>query len=100
MKTLFDPAQPRPQRIHPNTLAAFGTLDGATRDDEIRRALRRLGRPATDREILTACDRSDMNYVRPTITRLVQDGALREAGDTVCVVTGHRVRTVWFAGEA
>lgn len=49
---------------------------------------------ATDRQIVEGLGFRDMNACRPRVTELVQLGALREVGSTVCPVTGKTVRLV------
>lgn len=48
----------------------------------------------TDRQIKTGLEQADMNGVRPRINELIGRKALEVAGDTVCPVTGKKVRLV------
>lgn len=48
----------------------------------------------TDREILKALNRRDLNEVRPRITELVQAGKLREVGHKYDEYSGRPVRMV------
>ena len=48
----------------------------------------------TDRQIMVELNVTDANLVRPEITRLKQQGLLREVGKTRCSVTGRQVRVV------
>jgi hypothetical protein len=71
---LFDP---RPQRIHPNSRAAYR--------DELPRMSHRAAMiyswlkqhaPATDRQVMVGLGFTDMNAVRPRITELLEMGVL------------------------
>ena len=80
--------------IHVNSLDAYyeGRLEDFTkRKREILTALKRYG-ALTDRQTMTACGYGDMNAVRPRITELVDQGVVREIGETSCPVTKKRVR--------
>jgi hypothetical protein len=65
-----------------------------TTNERILALLRQSPGAATDRWIMKSLGFSDLNSVRPNITRLVQSGALVETGTAVCEVTGREVRTV------
>jgi hypothetical protein len=54
----------------------------------------------TDRCVVEILSAHDVNLVRPEITRLIQDGILKEVGKTKCVVTGKTVRMCSCTGEA
>jgi hypothetical protein len=82
--------------IHANTRASWRQLDLADRARDILAVLDEVGEPMTDRDICGRLGSPDMNYARPSITHMVQDGVLVEAGDVTCPVTGRTVRTVWF----
>lgn len=62
------------------------------REDLIVLAYKSVNEPLTDREVMEELGFDDMNTVRPTITRLVQEGVLKIAQHTVCPVTGKTVR--------
>lgn len=87
--------------VHDHSLEAYDALRANTgglsrRCGEILDALRRFGRPATDRAVMQMLSMPDMNCVRPRITELVKAGALAEAGEVICPVTGKRVRLIGF----
>ena len=48
----------------------------------------------TDRQIIGLLGVTDVNNIRPEITRLKQRGVLRESGKVKCPTTGKTVRTV------
>jgi hypothetical protein len=48
--------------------------------------------PLTDREVMQGLQENDFNNIRPEITRLKQDGLLKEVGKTKCFITGKTVR--------
>lgn len=50
--------------------------------------------PMTDRQIINALHVTDVNNIRPEITRLKQAGLLIEAGKAKCCETGKTVRMV------
>ena len=52
----------------------------------------------TDREIWLHFDKPDFNDIRPEITRLKQDGLLKEVGKKKCSFTNKTVRLVRSAG--
>ncbi len=82
--------------IHANSTASYWHFDKNTRRDAVLEAITGAGRPVTDRQICESLGSADMNYARPTITRLVDDGVLRECGNIRCPVTGRTVRLVYF----
>ena len=79
--------------MHKNSLAAFNSLDTKTRKHIILR-LYELHGPQTDRQILQKLDFYDMNAVRPRISELIDEGILKECGDTLDEETGRTVRVV------
>ena len=85
--------------IHPNSIAANKTVNHSKRQEAVLAVLRANGKPMTDREVCIALGSQDMNYARPAITRLVQDGDLEEIGDIACPVTGRHVRLVWITKQ-
>jgi len=87
-------------KVHPNSLAAYETLDLGLRQRRILRAVESSPDPLTDRQIMWALSYTDMNAVRPRVTELVQAGHLAEVGNTTDAVTGRRVRLVTLAGPA
>lgn len=57
------------------------------------------GEEMTDRQIIGMLNVTDVNNVRPEITRLKQKGVLRESGKIKCPITGKTVRTVCIQKE-
>jgi hypothetical protein len=55
------------------------------------------GTPLTDRQVLQRTGQEDMNYVRPSITGLIERGLAQEVGKALCPVTKRRVRLVRLA---
>ena len=70
---------------------------GATYRMKILRLLRNADGPLTDRQIIDLLDVTDVNNIRPEITRLKQQGIIREVGATKCPVTGKTVRLVYIS---
>lgn len=83
--------------IHENSILSWATFPDAGRCKAVRSIMKGIGRPATDREIATQAGQADMNWARPSITRLIDSGHLAEYGSKVCSVTGRTVRLVYFA---
>lgn len=54
--------------------------------------------PMTDRQIMYSLQETDFNNIRPEITRLRDDGIIRECGKARCEHTGKSVRTVQLTG--
>ena len=81
--------------IHPNSAAAAAAFResgaNAEREREVLFAYVQQGF-LTDREVARSLGYDDMNAVRPTITRLVQEGRLREVGTKKCRESGRTVR--------
>ena len=82
---------------HINSMAAWYELAVNEREREIMPILERATRPITDRQVCRALRQSDMNYVRPSITRLLQRGALVDRGSVVDPQTSRRVRVCSIA---
>ena len=85
--------------IHRNSRRAWTEFDAPRRAMDVMAVLRKHRRPMTDREICEALGSGDMNYARPSITVLKQQGVLCEVMDVWCPKTNRSVRAVWFAGE-
>jgi hypothetical protein len=81
-------------RMHANSLAAFRSSDFNPREQAILRVLREAGIPMSDRAIMQRMGYQEPNAVRPRINHLLDIGALEEAGNIECPVTGKTVRTV------
>jgi hypothetical protein len=56
-------------------------------------------RVLTDRDVIVGLKATDVNLVRPEITRLIQDGLLIEMGKVKCSITNRTVRTTTPTGE-
>lgn len=84
--------------IHDNSRKSHeeheSTGKGETYRQMIVALLTRTGEDMTDRQILTTLNVTDVNNIRPEITRLKQRGVLKESGKIKCPVTGKTVRTV------
>ena len=82
--------------IHENSTESYieneATGKGESWRQKIVALLKRTG-PMTDRDIFTTLD-TDINNIRPEITRLKQAGVLVESGKVKCEVTNKTVRTV------
>ena len=80
---------------HNNSRAAFHQLQDTLtgRAHEVYKIIANFG-PMSDREVLKHTHYTDMNSVRPYITRLVQDKILFENGTIKCPVTYRTVRLV------
>lgn len=81
--------------MHRNSMDAWLAFKpkASARAREIMDEIIRRG-SGTDRQLLQRLNRGDMNEVRPTITRLVQMGCLKEITTAVCAQTGQTVRVV------
>ena len=83
--------------IHENSVISYAENEesgkGATYRQKIVSLLKETGRPMTDRQIFETLN-TDINNIRPEITRLKQAGILTEAGKVKCPVTKKTVRTV------
>lgn len=82
-------------QMHPNSLEAWRSLDLPPRKAAILEAIADTGSPMTDRAICHKPGSADMNYARPAITHLIQDGLLFEVGSAKCPVTDRTVRLVY-----
>lgn len=55
--------------------------------------------PLTDRQLMQLLHETDVNNVRPEVTRLKQDGLLIETNKVTCQWTGKRVRQTTWTGK-
>lgn len=85
--------------MHDNSMEAWWSYDGRTRKECVLLVLKVSGRPMTDREICLALGSQDLNYARPAITGLIQDGQLFEVDDVVCSATNRTVRRTWLSPD-
>jgi len=83
------------RRVHANSISSWNEekKNGPPRMAIIYRNIVDHG-PATDRQIMVRLGFHDMNQVRPSITRLIDEGLLREDGNEKCNITGRKVRRV------
>ena len=88
--------------IHENSTKSYeeGKADGTfgTRREQIFQVMRAEDRPMTDREVAHALGKRDLNYVRPRINEMVEDGLAREFGNVVCPESGKEVRQCIVVG--
>lgn len=79
-------------RMHVNSLAAHATCDHGERAALVLGAYKDAGYAQTDRQIAVRLGFKDMNSVRPSITRLLDELKLREVGDIYDETTRKTVR--------
>lgn len=80
--------------IHENSREAYATLELSDRSRKILEVYKASAVALTDREVAERLGFSDMNSVRPFITRLIDEQLLAETGKTKCATTGKTVRLV------
>lgn len=89
--------------IHENSTRSYKENEETGKGETFRRKIVNLltatGGSMTDRQILNTLDVSDVNNIRPEITRLKQAGVLKETGKIKCPITGKTVRTVSIQKE-
>lgn len=87
-----------PKNIHDNSRKSYRENEssgkGETYRQKIIELLTETGEEMTDRQIIDTLGVTDVNNIRPEITRLKQKGVLKETGKVKCPVTGKTVRTV------
>jgi hypothetical protein len=90
--------------IHPNSTASYQDHKETGKAEVWRKrvfdAYAYSDKPRTDRAVIISLGADDFNLIRPEITRLVQDGILREVGKVKCVITGKTVRICEWTGKA
>ncbi len=88
--------------IHENSTVSYVEQKVKGRTEHFRKAIFRLAsnNAKTDREYMDILKESDVNNVRPEITRLKQDGLLTECAKVICQHTGKKVRTTKASGAA
>ena len=79
---------------HVNSIRAWVEVPISARETEVLEIYRRATAPLTDRQVAKALRRADLNYVRPTITRLLQRRLLEPRESIVDPETSRSVRTV------
>ncbi len=96
--TLFDTAVAHKKNIHDNSRQSYKENEKSGRGETYRQKIIELltetGEELTDRQIMNVLNVTDVNNIRPEITRLKQKGVLRESGKVKCLITGKTVRTV------
>jgi hypothetical protein len=78
-------------RMHAHSVEAFQSLDLAKREALVLSAYLLAG-AMTDRDCARRLGFTELNSVRPQVTRLCDAGWLWEASSTKCEVTGKTVR--------
>ena len=89
--------------IHQNSKDSFKGYKKYSQDSFRRRiyeAYKHSESALTDREVMRILAESDVNNIRPEITRLKQDGLLVEVGKTQCKETFKTVRIIKISGKA
>ena len=79
------------------------TTEGTSPDHARKRiweTLRDSNKPMTDRELMAELSEDDVNNVRPEVTRLKQDGLIRECEKKICQWTGKKVRQTVICSTA
>lgn len=94
---LFAQGKHKTHRMHENSLRSWRELDHETREYAVCDALRRFG-PMTDRQVCTKLGSADMNFCRPAITNLRDQGVIYEHSRTKCETTGRTVRVNGLRG--
>jgi len=80
------------QQMHKNSLKAYGELKSTDRRALIFKVFEYLGYPLTDRDVKDVLGYSDMNYVRPRISELIDEGKIMECGTEIDHETKKHVR--------
>lgn len=78
-------------KIHDNSTASHEQINHEGRAREVFDTYEKYG-CLTDREVKGLLHYSEMNDVRPTITKLIEQGDLIEVGTTKCDTTSRQVR--------
>ena len=79
--------------MHVNSLRSWVDFPISERENEVLEVYTRATGPLTDRQVAKALRKQDLNYVRPTITRLLQRRLLEDRGSIVDPHTARSVRT-------
>jgi len=98
--TMFIPQQ---KSIHENSKESYREEIGKGHSKTFRfriwKILYLTKLPLTDREIMAFLSESDVNNVRPEITRLKNDGLINEFDKIKCKITGKTVRRVIICSD-
>ena len=88
---------------HENTRQSYRDSRRSGRPYSYRRkiydVLQQRTEPLTDRQVIEILQESDVNNVRPEITRLKQDKLIEECGKGKCPTTGKTVRLIRLTRE-
>lgn len=85
--------------MHANSIAAYNSSDFSDRERAILDVYITNARyPLTDREVMTLLGFSDMNSVRPRISKLIDRKMLRDVCDVLDHSTGKTVRACKYDG--
>jgi hypothetical protein len=86
------------KKIHKHSRKSYRENESSGKGETYRRQiidlLTETGESMTDRKIMDTLEVTDVNNIRPEITRLKQKGIIRESGKVKCPVTKKTVRTV------
>ncbi len=90
--------------IHENSAVSFQDHKETGKAEAWRRRVfdvfySKPDRTMSDRYVVEELAAPDVNLVRPEITRLIQDGILREGGKIKCSITGKTVRWCEWTGK-
>ena len=90
----------RHREVDDNSVRAFRDGDRKTQATIIYRVYSDQGRPLTDRQVLEILGGTDMNEVRPAITKMMKEDPprLEKSGNVKDHKTGRSVRAVRIAG--
>ncbi len=80
------------QGLHPNSRKAYSEKDLTGDHLLIYSVYRQNDRLLTDRQVKQILGAEDMNEVRPRISELIEMKLLSQQGNTICPVTGKKVR--------
>lgn len=88
--------------IHENSTKSYQEQKASGRSENFRfkifNLLLRHKEGLTDRQLMDALCETDVNNIRPEITRLTQDGLVVPVGKTRCQKTGKTVRVSACSG--
>jgi hypothetical protein len=83
----------RVHRIARNSSDSVAQLDTQARDNAVLAVFAASNVPLTDRQVCERLGQEDLNYARPSITNLLDEGRLVEHASVTCPTTRRRVRT-------
>ena len=105
MNLAIEPNGSKPGKaMHTNSTESYREQKKNGKTDHFRKriweTLRDSNKPMTDREIMAELNEADCNNVRPEVTRLKQDGLIRECEKKICQWTGKKVRQTVICSTA